>query len=214
MRVAPDLERRIEARAELDEAVIEVGHARLERVRHRRAVDLGQEVVRQPQPGVDVQQAVEIRRRLRPRRTRRRRARRHRARSRSRARKRGVKRLAMQQHVEHVGDRAIAALERLGDRAQQAVLAPRRRQPLHHRGQRRRRVREPARQALLAHALAIVRVAAEDFVGALAGQHDGDVAAREARRAASSAARPGRRTARRTRRSSGRTRRARDRATA
>ena len=42
-------------------------------------------------------------------------------------------------------------------------------------------MREPAREALLAHALAVVRVAAEDFVGAFAGQHHGHVPAREAR---------------------------------
>ena len=54
----------IEPRAELDEAMIEIGYARLERVRHRRAVDLGEKIVRQPQARVDVQQAIEIRRAL------------------------------------------------------------------------------------------------------------------------------------------------------
>jgi len=40
--------------------VIEVGHASFERERHRRAVDLGEEIVRQPQPGVDVEQMIEV----------------------------------------------------------------------------------------------------------------------------------------------------------
>ena len=64
VRVAADLERRIEPRAQPEEVVIEIRHARLERVRHRRAVDLGEEIVGKPQPRVDVEQVVEIRRRV------------------------------------------------------------------------------------------------------------------------------------------------------
>ena len=42
------LERRVKPCAKLEEAVIEVRNARLERIRHGGAVDFGQEVVRQP----------------------------------------------------------------------------------------------------------------------------------------------------------------------
>src|SRR5579864_7594204 len=52
VRRAANLELPVESRAKLDKTVIKIRHARLERVRHRRAIDLGQEVVGQPQTRV------------------------------------------------------------------------------------------------------------------------------------------------------------------
>jgi len=104
---AADLLCRGETRAELDEAMIEVGHACLQRMRHRRPIDLGEQIVGEPQARVDVQEPIEIRRVAGLREG-------HRGdaadvgRVRGRGKERGRKEALVQQPVEDVGNGAIA----------------------------------------------------------------------------------------------------------
>src|SRR2546421_5550409 len=57
---APLLERGIQPRAELEEAVIEIWHARLERMGHGGAIDLGEEIVGEPEARIHVHQLVDV----------------------------------------------------------------------------------------------------------------------------------------------------------
>ena len=56
---SPDLEPRRDRRAELDDVVVEERDAHLERVRHRRAVEVVEHVVDEPELGVEVERRRE-----------------------------------------------------------------------------------------------------------------------------------------------------------
>ena len=120
------LERGRKARAPTVELVVEIGDSCFERERHRRAVDLGEKVVGQPQPRVDVEEVVEVFRRI--------------AgvvngfRVIGDARARGTferrrKKFVAQQRIENVGDRRVASRTRLGRGLEDAVAAKTRRKP-------------------------------------------------------------------------------------
>ncbi len=172
---AVDLQRRIEPRAPAVECVIEIRDPRLQRKRHRGAVHFREQIVGQPQARVDVEQVVEVRGRIAlvverlgaigdagpPCRGERRR-----------------EIFAPQQHVEDIGDRRVPACARLCRRLEDPVARDARRQAPQQRGQRRARRAEDSGDALLGHALHVIRVATEHLVGAFAGQDHGDLAPR------------------------------------
>ena len=185
---------RRDARAQLDQLVVEERHAHLERAGHRGAVEVGEHVVHQAEPRVQVERGLERRgargagqpavenappRRPRARRARRRRGRRAGRRARSRSRRAGAR------PGRGPGARRPGAPARPGPWRSAAAAAPRAAAP----GSRP--------QLLGQRGDAVLAVAAEELVGALAGERDGHVARARARRAAGSRARRGRPAARR-----------------
>ena len=182
------------SRAELDELVVEERHADLERARHRGAVEVGEHVVDEAEPRVEVERGLE---RRRPRRARQPAAQHALGGAgvlRERAREQVARRSGCTIRSRRAGarpDRAACSASPAGARAR-----PRRRR----RGgaaQRAARVPAPGERG---HA--VLAVAAEQLVGALAGERDRHVR-RRARRAAGSRARTGPPAARRGARRAG-----------